>query len=135
MVEESFEYDALSNLNVDGDAFQYFDAGFETNPTNDDQNDWLYFQFDLEAPEAALKDGKIVYQYITYSKEDDYSSDPITIGCATKLGSYSDSRVDTFQGTNSMSSDSTVIVGQTWQNQNNQETAKVKDSFGLKGKG
>ena len=135
MVEESFEYDALSNLNVDGDAFQYFDAGFETNPTNDDQNDWLYFQFDLEAPEAALQDGKIVYQYITYSKEDDYSSDPITIGCATKLGSYSDSRVDTFQGTNSMSSDSTVIVGQTWQNQNNQETAKVKDSFGLKGKG
>ena len=135
MVEESFEYDALSNLNVDGDAFQYFDAGFETNPTNDDQNDWLYFQFDLEAPEAALQDGKIVYQYITYSKEDDYTSDPITIGCATKLGSYSDSRVDTFQGTNSMSSDSTVIVGQTWQNQNNQETAKVKDSFGLKGKG
>lgn len=61
MVEESFEYDALSNLNVDGDAFQYFDAGFETNPTNDDQNDWLYFQFDLEAPEAALLDGKIVY--------------------------------------------------------------------------
>lgn len=135
MVEESFEYDALSNLNVDGEAYQYLDAGFETNPTNDDQNDWLYFQFDLEAPEAALQDGKIVYQYITYSKEDDYSSDPITIGCATKLGSYSDSRVDTFQGTNSMSSDSTVIVGQTWQNQNNQETAKVKDSFGLKGKG
>ena len=130
-VKESFEYDALSNLNVDGEAYQYLDAGFETNPTNDDQNDKLYFQFDLEAPAAALQDGTIVYQYITYSKEDDYTSDPITVGCATKVGSYFDARVDTFEGSNSMSSDSPVIVDQTWKNQNNEETARVKDSFGL----
>jgi hypothetical protein len=131
VAEEDFGYDGEAYTGIEGDITQYLAAGFETNPYDDTANDFLGFQFEIEAGEEVFKQGNLVYQWITYAKSDDFSSDPISIACATKVGDPYVSEVKTFKGTNSMGSASTTVEGRTWDAQNTEDKAGLKDSFGL----
>jgi len=55
----------------------------------------------------------------------------MTIGCATKIGSPYDSRIFTFNGTNSFDAESTAVQGFTFDLQNEDELARKKNSFKL----
>ena len=105
---DSFEFDA-STMNSTGTARQTVAAGFEVNPYDDTANDMLGFLFELDAPNDALKEGKIVYQYVTYKKADNITIAPISIGCKTKVGDPYVSEVKTFNGTNSLASTSSFV--------------------------
>ena len=96
VAEENYEYDSETIFGVEGAVTQYVSAGFEVNPYDADANDWLGFQFEIEAPADALNEGKIVFQWATYVKSDDFSSDPISIGCTTKIGDPYVSEVKTY---------------------------------------
>ena len=74
----------------------------------------LGFLFELDAPNEALKEGKIVYQYVTYKKADNITIAPISVGCKTKVGDPYVSEVKTFNGTNSLSSESNFVKNRTW---------------------
>lgn len=50
VAEEDFEYDSETIFGVEGDVIQYLSAGFEVNPYDDAANDFLAFQFEIEAP-------------------------------------------------------------------------------------
>ena len=130
VASESFGVEALDYLGVDTKVYQYFDAGFEVNPNVDTANDNLGFQFELEADEEVFKMGSIVYQWMTYVKSDDYQSKPVSIGCVTKVGDPYVSEVQTFNGTSSMSVSSSKVAGRTYDQQNTEEKAKKKESFG-----
>lgn len=127
---DTFEF-AATSLNSTGTAKQSVIAGFEVNPYDENANDMLGFLFELDAPEDALKEGKIVYQYVTYKKADNITIPPISIGCKTKVGDPYVSEVKTFNGTNSLSSESSFVKNRTWSQQNSEDKAKKKDSYGL----
>ena len=91
----------------------------------------LGFLFELDAPNDALKEGKIVYQYVTYKKADNITIAPISIGCKTKVGDPYVSEVKTFNGTNSLASTSSFVQNRTWSQQNTEDKARKKDSYGL----
>jgi len=132
VAEEEFGVDAADYLGVDTTVKQLFYAGFETNPNDETVNDFLGFQFELESPSTEVfKFGSIIYQWATYVKSDDYSSDPITIGCATKVGDPYTAEVQTFEGTSSMSADSAKVANRTYTGQNVDEKAGLKESFGI----
>lgn len=105
---DSFDFDA-STMNSTGTARQTVVAGFEVNPYDDTANDMLGFLFELDAPDDALKEGKIVYQYVTYKKADNITIAPMSIGCKTKVGDPYVSEVKTFNGTNSLASTSSFV--------------------------
>ena len=130
VAEEEFGVDGLDYLGVDTDVHQYFYAGFETNPYEDSVNDFLGFQFELEGGNEIFKTGGVVYQWATYVKSDDYSSDPMSIGCSTTVGDPYTAEVQTFQGTSSMSADGSKVANRTIDQQNVEEKAGIKDSFG-----
>lgn len=130
VAEEEFGVEGLDYLGVDTEVHQYFYAGFETNPYEDSVNDFLGFQFELEGGNEIFKTGGVVYQWATYVKSDDYSSDPVTIGCATTVGDPYTAEVQTFQGTSSMSADGSKVANRTIDQQNVEEKAQIKDSFG-----
>lgn len=97
VAEEEFGVDALDYLGIDTEVIQYFSPGFETNPYDENVNDFLSFTFELEtSSEEVLKFGSIVYQWATYVKSDDFSSDPITVACANKVGDPYTAEVQTF---------------------------------------
>jgi len=129
VAEEEFGVDGIDYLNVDTEINQYFKAGFETNPYDDTVNDFLGFQFELEADYTTFKGGEVVYQWANYVKSDDYNSDPITVGCATTIGDPFSSEAQTFKGTSSMSNDSTKVANRTVSQQNSEERAPIKESF------
>jgi hypothetical protein len=130
VAEEEFGVDGLDYLGVDTDVKQKFYAGFETNPYEDSVNDFLGFQFELEGGNEIFKTGGVIYQWATYVKSDDFSSDPMTIGCATTVGDPYTAEVQTFQGTSSMSADGSKVANRTIDQQNVEEKAGIKDSFG-----
>lgn len=107
VAEEAFGVDAIDYLGVDGEIHQYFSAGFETNPEDETFNDNLGFQFEVEGPKSAFKTGSVIYQWATYAKSDDFTTNPTSIGCVTKYGDPYVSEVQTFSGTTSMGSNST----------------------------
>ena len=131
VAEEEFGVDGFDYLGVDTDVRQYFYTGFETNPYEDTVNDFLGFQFELEGAHELFKTGEVVYQWATYVKADDYSSDPVTVGCATTVGDPYTAEVQTFKGTNSMSADGPKVANRTMAQQNSEEQAPLKDSFGI----
>ena len=130
VAEKEFGVDALDYLDVDTEAIQYFYAGFETNPYEDTVNDFLGFQFELEGGNEMFKYGSVIYQWATYVKSDDFSSDPYTVGCSTTVGDPYTAEAQTFKGTSSMSVDSTNVANRTVTQQNSEEKAPLKDSFG-----
>ena len=130
VAEEEFGVDGLDYLGVDTEVKQHFYAGFETNPYEETVNDFLGFQFELEAGNEVFKTGGVVYQWATYVKSDDFSTDPITVGCATTVGDPYTAETQTFSGTNSMSADGANVANRTVSQQNVEEKAQIKDSFG-----
>lgn len=129
--EENFDYDASDYLDVSGDVFQYFSTAFENNPYDDTVSDVLGFYFTLDAPDAAIPNGSIVYQYVSYRNASDSTANTITVGCATKVGDAFASQIDTFNGTSSFDSDASAVAGRFWDTQNYEEAARVADSFKL----
>lgn len=97
---ESFSY--TDELGVSGESTQQFSAGFEINPYDDEANDAFGFWWSLDASSDVLVDGAVVYQYVSYAKSGTEGK-KITVGCATKVGDPYVSRIDTFNGTTSMS--------------------------------
>jgi len=128
---ELFDYSTSTYLEVAGEAEQMFEAGFETNPYDENAPDKLNFYWTLDAPNDAISDGSIVYQYVSYVKSGDYNSNIMSVGCATTVGDPYIAKVDTFNGTSSMASDSLAVAGKTVLEQNSDERAKKKDSFKL----
>jgi hypothetical protein len=110
---EEFSYDSETYLSVEGDITHSFQAGYETNPYKDEANDFIGFYFGVDAPSTAIPKGSIVYQYVTYKKTGDTTSQPISVGCSTKVGDPYVARVDTFNGTSSLASNSSVVLNKT----------------------
>mgnify|MGYP000915182986 FL=1 len=129
LVEESFYYGAEEYLGVAGEAKQSLFAGFETQPYDDTASDALGFAFELLAPTEVFTPGKVVYQWLTYAKADDFKSNPASVGCVTKVGNPFVAEVQTFNGTRPMSSEGSTVVNRTWDQQNVEDKAPKKDSF------
>lgn len=91
----------------------------------------MNFNFEFEAPTANMTKGKIVYQYVTYTKTGNFTAKPITVGCATKVGDPFVTKINTFEGFTGMSETSTAVANKTWDKQNTSEKAKKKESFGM----
>jgi hypothetical protein len=131
VAEEDFSFEAEDYLGVEGEVTQYLSAGFETNPYEEEANDMLGFQFELEGPKDAIKEGSLVFQYATYTKSDDFNFKPVSIGCSTKIGAPLMTEIFTYEGFTSMSSDSSTVADRTFSQQNSEEKAKKKESYGL----
>ena len=129
MADNIFGYDAQAITGAPGTINQHFRSGFEINPYDDTASDILGMSWELDAPKDALKKGSIVYQYVTLQKTGDFKTKPLSIGCATIVGSAYLSEVDTFNGTSSMKSGSKVVKDRTWTQQNTKERAERKNSF------
>jgi len=65
-------------------------------------------------PEEFLVEGEIVYQWATFSDLDDESAPVYSIGCKTKVGDPSETKIELFIGDTSMSNDALKIRGRTW---------------------
>lgn len=128
---EAFTFKTSNYLGVSGYAEQKFEAGFKSNPYDETADDKLNFWFSLDAPTESIPDGSIVYQYVSYVKSGAYNSKVMTVGCATTVGDPYVAQIDTFNGTASMASNSTVVFNKTWDEQNNDERAQIKKSFKL----
>lgn len=128
--EKEFGVDGKDYIGVDTDINLYFAAGFEVAPDVETANDVLGFQFEFEAGAEVFERGVIMAPWITYVKADDYNSDPVSVSCVVKIGDPYTAEVQTFQGTNSMSSTSSKVSGRTFDQQNSEDRAALKDSFG-----
>lgn len=85
LVSEEFFYPADDYLGVAGEAKQSLFAGFETQPYDDTASDALGFAFELLAPTEVFTTGKVVYQWLTFAKADDFKSNPMSVGCVSKV--------------------------------------------------
>lgn len=132
LASSDFGYNAADVFEgVQGEVKQYFDAGFDINPYDETANDKLGFSFEVDVPKNQLKKGNVVYQFVTYTKTGDFKTKPTTVGCAVTVGSSYLSKIDTFNGTSSMKSDSSAVVNKTWDKQNTKEIARKSESFEL----
>ena len=129
--EKEFGVEGKDYLGVDTKVNQRFAAGFEVAPNVETINDFLGFQFELEADATLFERGMIFAPWITYIKADDYTSDPVSVSCVTKIGDPYTAEVQTFKGTSSMSATSSKVAGRTFDKQNTEEKAALKDSFGV----
>jgi len=119
------------NADVTGGILQTVTTGFEFNPTLDDATDKLVFDFMLETPQALIKKGNRVVQYVTFSNPAEKKEKPITIGCTTQVGDPYVSEILTWKGFKSMDQDSKVVKNKKYNKQNKKELAKKKESFKL----
>lgn len=117
--------------NTTGEVKQRLVPEFETNPYDASTSDRMNFNFEFEAPTVNMTKGKIVYQYVTYTKTGNFTAKPITVGCATKVGDPFVTKINTFEGFTGMSETSTAVANKTWDKQNTSEKAKKKESFGM----
>jgi hypothetical protein len=128
---KSVSYDAQASTGVAGKVAQVFYPGFVTNPYDDTVNDQIEFYFDTEAPKEFLKEGKILYQYVTFKKQGT-TDKPTTVACVVKVGDPYNAQIKTFKGVKSFDETATGVKDKTWKSQNVDEKARKKDSFGLK---
>lgn len=129
--QNEFYYDVEELTGEPGEVVQRVASGFEINPDVETANDMFGFFFEMDAPEWTLERGSVLYQFVTFRKAGDFTSDPITVGCSTKLGDPYQSQVDTFVGIDSMASTSSVVVNRTWYEQNEENVAPKAESFSL----
>lgn len=131
----SFQENSMAASSVkestEGQIKQTVTTGFEFNPTLDTAHDKLVFNFDLETPAALAAKGSRIMQYVTFSNPSDTKSKPTTVGCTTQVGDPYVSNILTWKGVKKMDGTSTVVKDKTYDNQNQKEKAKKKDSFKL----
>lgn len=66
-----------------------------------------------EAPKEFFKEGKVVYQYVSFKKQGT-TDKPQTVACVVKVGDPYNARVMTFKGAKSFDSEASGVKGKTW---------------------
>jgi len=122
-----------SNLqtNLAGSIKQKIETGFEINPLDENAPDELVFNFDFEAPTAAIPKGSRVVQWVTFANPNNKKEKPMSIACSTMVGDPYVSHVQTWKGFTSLKDTSKVVKNKKYNKVNKKEKAKKKDSFKL----
>ena len=118
--EHKFPFN-LYHYGANGTGQQRFQTGFNVYPGDLDY-DYFWFHFQLDMPEEFLPKGEVVYQWATFKDLDDEAAPIYSIGCQTTVGSPDDTKIELFNGLESMSNDSDFIRNRSWDDQNAENT-------------
>jgi len=116
---------------VSGQITQKVETGFEINPLSETAPDELVFNFDLDAPAAAIPKGSRIVQWVTFTNPNNKKEKPMTLACSTLVGDPYVSHVLTWKGFTSMKDDSKVVKNKRYNKVNKREKTKKKSSFKL----
>lgn len=99
-----------------GRGFQTVTGGYKLYGAEGAEDRW-YFNFAIELPTSMFTNGTIIYQYLTYQDADQNVANTGAVACKIQVGDLSKTSVDQWKGVTNLNSNSTEIIGKTWDKQ------------------
>ena len=99
-----------------GRGYQIVTGGYKLYGAEGAEDRW-FFNFNIELPTSMFTNGTIIYQYLTYQDADQNEANTGAVACKIQVGDLSKTSVDQWKGVTNLNSNSTAIIGKTWDKQ------------------